>query len=113
MIPRNAVLALLVLGGALAGCGRQAELDRPGPLFGKPHKPSAQQLTREQAAAQARQDGAATADPHAPVSVDEVRNQPLPTQRENPVAGAPQGPNPERPAGVLPDPAARPSSIPQ
>ena len=109
---RNLALALLLLGGTLAGCGRQAEFERPRPLIGKPRQPSAAQLNRDAAAARARADGAVKADPQAPQSVDEVRDR-VPTQRENPVAGAPVGPNPPRPPGVLPDPVARPSSIPQ
>ena len=79
MIPRKTAVALMVLAGVLAGCGRQAQLDRPGPLLGKPRTPTAQLVTRDQAAARARQDGAVNADPHAPRSVDEVRNQRLPT----------------------------------
>jgi hypothetical protein len=115
MIPRNAILALVVLGAAsLGACGKQAELERPKPLIGHGRPPpSAQQLTRDKAAARARDDGLATADPQAPQSVDEVRGQGVQTQREHPVAGANEGPNPSRPPGVLPDPAAQPSRIPE
>jgi hypothetical protein len=114
MISRKMVLALMVLGAALGGCGRKGGLDRPAtPLYGKAHPPNAQELTREQAANRARDEGALNADPQAPLSVDEVRNQPLPTQRERPLPGVSEGPNPQRPPGVLPDPTARPSSIPQ
>ncbi len=60
---------------ALAGCGKQGDLERPAPLFHHTLTPSAQTLTREQAADRARADGADSADPQAPQSVDEVRNQ--------------------------------------
>ena len=118
MISNKAVVGRLILAGVLgcglAACGKQGELERPAPLVGRPQGgPTSAQLTRDQAAARARQEGAANSDPQAPQSVDEVRNQGVQTQREHPVAGAPQGPNPQRPAGLLPDPAARPSTIPQ
>jgi hypothetical protein len=79
MIPRTAVLALMLLvGGALGGCGRQAELDRPAyPLFGQPRTPGAERLARDVGADRARREGAANADPRAPISIDEVRNQPV------------------------------------
>ena len=77
MIPRTAVLALMLLvGGALGGCGRQAELDRPA-LSGPPNPPSAERVARDQGADRARREGAANADPRAPISIDEVRNQPV------------------------------------
>jgi hypothetical protein len=74
------------LAGGLAGCGRQAELDRPLPRLGQTKGPSAEQVTRDQAAARARREGAANADPRAPESVDEVRNQPLPAPPPSPPA---------------------------
>ena len=76
MIPRNAagLLPLLAL-LALAGCGRQAMLERPRPLTGHPFTPNAEALTREQAANRALRDGAVGADPQAPQSVEEVRDQ--------------------------------------
>ena len=66
-----ALIAIGMLG--LAGCGRQAELDRPQPLVSKPPQPSAEALARDQAAARARADTVG-ADPVAPQTFDEVRN---------------------------------------
>ena len=47
-----AALALAGLAAAalLAGCGRQGELERPAPLFGKASQPSPDALRRQQAA---------------------------------------------------------------
>ena len=71
-----AVLAALAA-AATAGCGKQAELARPAPLFGHAFEPSGQAMARRDAAARARADGAAAAGPQAlaPQSVDEVRDQ--------------------------------------
>jgi hypothetical protein len=114
MISRTAVLALFIAAGALGACGKQGELERPAPLVGKAQTgPSAAKLKRDQAAARARNDGAVNADPQAPQSVDEVRNLGVQTQREHPVSGVSEGPNPQHPPGLLPDPAARPSKIPE
>lgn len=113
MISSKAALALLAAAGMLVGCGKQGELDRPAPLIGKAQAgPGQAKLTRDAAAARARGDGAANSDPPAPQSVDEVRNQGLPTQRERPIPGVSQGPNSPGPPGVLPDPVPRPGSIP-
>jgi hypothetical protein len=97
MSPRKAALALLLAGVslaaiALAGCGRQAELDRPGPFLGKPSAPSAEQTTREQSAANAKAAAAAVADPQAPLSVDEVRHQPLLPRPDLPASGGQAAP---------------------
>ena len=71
-----AALALAGLAAAalLAGCGRQGELERPAPLFGKASQPSPDALRRQQAAQRAYAEGQARADPQAPQSVDEVRS---------------------------------------
>jgi hypothetical protein len=97
MIPRKAVLALLAAGAALslAGCGRQAELARPQPMWGKPRPVGAQKLTRQQAAARARADAAPHADPVAPQSVEEVRDQPLAGQKPRQPSGQTTSSGPE------------------
>ena len=95
------LLALAALtAAALAGCGKQGELERPAPLFGHVKTPSAQVLARDQAAARARADGLAAAGPQvlAPLSVDEVRNQRVPTKTPPSDAAAPQG-QPSPPQG--------------
>ncbi len=76
---RLTTAAVLCAGLALAlcACGKQAELQRPSPLFGKPRQPSSAELGRDEAAARARADGAARSDAAAPQSVDEVRDQGL------------------------------------
>ena len=110
---RLPVLALLALGAPLllAGCGRQARLDRPAPLVGPRTEPSADTTSRRQAQARARRDADAAGHPRGPQSIDEVRNLGL-TNRENPIQGAINDPNAPHTQGVLPDPD-RPSSLPQ
>ena len=100
MIQRLAMTGLAALAAAaLAGCGKQADLDRPAPLFGHVRAPSAEALGRDQAAARARADGAASAGPQAkaPQSIDEVRNRGIPTHR-SPVSAPPSA------SSVTPDP---------
>ena len=83
MTTRLTLAALAALAAALStamsGCGKQAELARPAPLFGHAFAPSGQAMARRDAAARARADGAAAAGPQAlaPQSVDEVRDQRL------------------------------------
>lgn len=90
MIPRKALLALLIVGLALAGCGRRAQLDKPT-AQSKTYPPNTAQLTRQQAANRARAEGAKVGDPRAPQSVDEVRNQPLdPPPPDTPTSPTPQ-----------------------
>lgn len=84
MTATKAGLALLLAGAALAGCGRQATLDRPGPFIGEPPTANAEQAQRLSSAANAKAAAAAVADPQAPLSVDEVRHQPLPRPPEFP-----------------------------
>ncbi len=89
MIMRPQRLALLAFGAfALAGCGRQGELETPGPLFGKAPSVAPDAVTRDAAMARARSDGAARADPRPPVSVDEVREQGVATLRAQTGASA-------------------------
>ena len=96
------LLALAGLAVALAGCGKQGDLERPAPLFGHVKTPSAQVLARDQAAARARADGLDAAGPQvlAPQSVDEVRNQRVAKKAPPPdaAASAPQG-QPSPPQG--------------
>jgi hypothetical protein len=104
MRPRTLALALAVLGAVLAGCGRQAELERPSPLIGKPKSPSAERVARDEAAARARRDAAGKADPIAPQSVDEVREQGRVAQRRQRDAASAQATPPPSSA----QPAATP-----
>jgi outer membrane murein-binding lipoprotein Lpp len=75
MTQRLALVALLASAAALAGCGRQAQLDRPGPLTGRPAAhPTPQRAAKDEAAARARADAAGRSDPEAPQSIDEVKH---------------------------------------
>ena len=90
MSTRAQVLALLVLTAlALAGCGRQGELERPGPLFGRAPAAAPDVVARDEAMARARKDGAARADPRAPLSNDEVREQGVASLRAQADSDAP------------------------
>jgi len=110
-------LALVALGAlALAGCGKQGELERPAPLIGHGVQPNAETRDRQEAAARAREDAGPTGGKQAPQSADEVRNAdnqlPPPPVMGTPVPSAPAGPNPQPPSGGLPDPL-HPSTIPR
>lgn len=112
-----AVSAAAVAALALAGCGKQGELERPRPLVGHPTQPTADQRRASDAAARARADNAGVGH-QAPQSVDEVRgleqqnDRPLPNAYQNPVQGAPVGPDQPVNQGVLPDPL-RPNTVPE
>ena len=117
MIARYSALALAALAAlALAGCGKQGELERPSPLVGHGASANAETRARQAAEADARQDAAKIADPQAPQSADEVRNDttlpPPPPLKGYEITGAAQPPNPSRPPGGLPDPL-HPATVPQ
>ena len=78
MTLRAALIALGLI--ALAGCGRQASLERPGPLTGRAAGTHAgpERTERDKAAARARADAVGKSDPVPPQSIDEVRNLGLP-----------------------------------
>jgi len=76
MIPRHTALAVVLVAGALAvaGCGKQAELARPRPMFGGvPTQPTAEAANRDAMARRAVADAAPRADPRAPASLEELR----------------------------------------
>ena len=119
MIAKVSALTLAALGAlALAGCGKQGELERPAPLIGHGVQPNAETRDRQEAAARAREDAGPTSGKQAPQSEDEVRGEdnqlppPPPPVMGTPVPGQPAGPNPQPPPGGLPDPL-HPASIPQ
>ncbi|HEX4098145.1 MAG TPA: hypothetical protein VHX64_15580 [Caulobacteraceae bacterium] len=118
MIAKVSAFTLAALAAlALAGCGKQGELERPAPLFGHQVQPDRETHDRQAAAARAKEDAGPTAGKQAPESEDEVRgddNQlpPPPPVMGRPVPGQQAGPNPQPPPGGLPDPL-HPSSIPQ
>ena len=76
MTPRRTALVLILFAGALGvgGCGKQAELARPRPMFGAaPTQPTAETATRDAMARRALADASPHADPRAPESLDELR----------------------------------------
>ena len=116
---RSASLATLaaLAALALAGCGKEGELDRPAPLFGHGTRPNAETQTRQSAATRARADSARSTNAQAPQSADEVRNQgdqlpPPPPVTGTVLPGLPAGPNPQPPPGGLPNPL-QPATVPQ
>ena len=118
MIARGTALSLAALAAlSVAGCGKQGELQRPAPLIGRGTEPNAATRARQAAEADARQNAGRIADPQAPQSADEVRNDgarlpPPPPLKGRPVAGVPDGPNAQPPPGGLGNPL-QPSTIPQ
>lgn len=94
---RAALAALTAL--ALAGCGKQGELESPRAVAGQPAPPPTGWIAaREAAAARARADAAPTAGPQAPQSVEEVRAvKSLPAPRDPPLV-PPDGPSASTPA---------------
>jgi len=118
MIARYSALTLAALAAlALAGCGKQGELARPAPLIGHGTEANASTRARLAAEADARQNAGKIADPQAPQSADEVRNDgqqlpPPPPLKGSDIAGTAPPPNPSPPPGGLPDPM-HPSTVPQ
>jgi hypothetical protein len=96
--PQIAALAAAVaLSGALAGCGKQGALDRPGPLFGQPNPALEQRRAQQQ-------------DPNRPVQTIDPRDDyitPAPP-RTLPIPGTGPDPTASGPPGALPDPYANP-----
>jgi hypothetical protein len=97
-LPQIVALAgVIAVGGLLEGCGKQGNLERPGPLFGKP---SASVAARRQ-----------QQDPNRPIDTRDPRDDfatpapprtlPIPGEGSNPTA-------PASPQGALTDPYANP-----
>jgi hypothetical protein len=126
MILRNALAALILTAGAivLAGCGKQALLARPAPLFGPRTQPSAEAATQDAMTRRALADAAPYAPLRAPLSLNEMRR--VETKRgphgetvttvAPPDPSAPQPPgSPEEltPESSAPDSSASAASTPQ
>ncbi len=92
-----ALAALAAL--ALAGCGKQGELEPPRAIAGQPAPaPTGWVADRDAAAARARADAAPTVGPQAPQSVEEVGAiRSLPAPRDPPLV-PPDGPSTATPA---------------
>jgi predicted small lipoprotein YifL len=117
MTARMFALGLLGAAVALAGCGRQGDLERPAPLFGAKAKQDYQEYQRKLEA------GESTAEPNpntadldragddtnvvAPPAYDPLTT-PLPP-RTAPISGQGNDPFGARPSGALPDPYLNPN----
>jgi hypothetical protein len=117
MTARLLAAGLLLCGAALAGCGSQSELRAPPPMFGGGPQPSSDQLAAQAAAARARAEGNAAADPAPPQSALEQREGnwqrgDVPPPRAAPIQGTPPDPNSAQPPGALPDPYNYPGQAP-
>jgi hypothetical protein len=95
--PQIAALAgALAASGVLAGCGKQGNLERPGPMFGRPSAANAPRRQQQ--------------DPNRPVQTIDPRDEsatPAPP-RTLPIPGSGQDPTASGPQGALPDPYANP-----
>jgi predicted small lipoprotein YifL len=99
-------LALIV---ALAACGRQGELERPGPLWGAKAKAEYSAQKRAQAEAASNAAAANQVEPIPDQALQPYAN-PASTPHDQPVPGA--GPSPTgstQPGGVIPNPFGQPS----
>lgn len=95
--PLGALALALIVTGALSGCGKMGELQRPGPLFGGA-APQHGPVQRTQ-----------TQDPNRPVQTVDPRDEnvtPAPP-RTIPIPGI-NNPTRTAPPGALPDPYANP-----
>jgi len=97
-------MAGMIAAVALAGCGKQGELESPRAIAGRPAPaPTGWAADRDADAARARADAAATSGPEAPQSVEEVRAVgALPAPRDPPLVP------PDGPAASTPAPASTP-----
>ncbi len=115
-----AAIALLALGA----CGKEGDLDRPGPLFQAKARADAQadaKYAAEKAAArrangESNTDQSATSQTNGDFSQDRdgSKDPNLQVLRSAPPPGAPPSPFDSRPTGgVLPDPYADPNTVPR
>jgi hypothetical protein len=124
MIPRH--LIRVGLAGALglialdmAACGKQGELDRPGPIFGQQQHRSTARLEREAAArarGEANRNSGATSQTNGDYSLpsDGAKDPALQPYRSNPPPGAPnQFGGAGAGGGVIPDPFNDPNRSPR
>ena len=115
MTPRLFILSLIAGGAVLAGCGRQADLEVPRPMFGGGAQATPEEAAARAAEDRARSEGATQADPQAPQSAEEQRNWQrgnVPPPRAAPIEGSPPDPNAPQPQGAIPDPYNYPGQSP-
>lgn len=122
MHTRLLILSLSMGGACLAGCGHQADLQAPPPMFAQAApvpQASSDQVDARAAADRARSEAAPEADPQAPQSAQEHRNWQsnwergsVPPPRSAPIQGSPPDPNSPQPQGAIPDPYNYPGESP-
>ena len=112
MTSRLLICAGLVGALGLAACGKQGQLDRPGPIFGS-------KRAQREAAARANTgpspDGSATSQTNGDYSQasDGAKDPALAPIRSNPPPGMPPSPFGSQSGGVIPDPLADPNRVPR
>ena len=97
----------------LAACGKQGQLDRPGPIFGSKR---AQRLAADRAKSEPPSpDGAATSQTNGDYTQasDGAKDPALAPIRSNPPLGMPPSPFGSQSGGVIPDPLADPNRAPR
>ena len=112
---------VLVLGGllVLAACGKQGQLERPGPLFGAKERAeyARERAAARRAAGEASPDSSATSQTNGDYSQanDGAKDPALRPLRTDPPLGGGNGPGSSRATGggVLPDPYADPNTTPR
>ncbi len=97
----------------LAACGKQGQLDRPGPIFGS--KRAQREAADRASTAAPSPDGSATSRTNGDYSQasDGAKDPALIPMRSNPVLGMPPGPFGTQSGGVIPDPLADPNPAPR
>jgi hypothetical protein len=96
----------------LAACGKQGQLDRPGPLFGSKR---AQREAADRAKSEPNPDSSATSQTNGDYSQasDGAKDPALAPIRSNPPPGMPSSPFGSQSGGVIPDPLADPNRVPR
>ena len=115
MTSRLLICAGLVGALGLAACGKQGELDRPGPLFPRRSEARAERQAAARADGEANRNSTATSQTNGDYSQpsDGAKDPALQPYRSNPPPGAPNPFGGSGGGGVLPDPVADPNRAPR
>ena len=112
MTSRLLICAGLVGVLGLAACGKQGQLERPGPIFGS-------KRAQREAAARANSETATTSSATSQTNgdysqpSDGAKDPALAPIRSNPPLGMPSSPFGSQSGGVIPDPLADPNRAPR